>query len=139
MIVLSTGGVRFIGGNFVFGLRKQFSELVVNLEECTYAGNLEDLVSPQSDAFQVFVQEDISDGWLIDQLLRRYQPHSVPHLRSQSDVDSLIVGLADFIRASIVSTSGLLQAVRTHWAGLTSETKTAFRVLSRLPDANSPR
>jgi len=89
MIVLCTCVVRFIGGNFVFGWRDQCDELVVNLEECTYAGNLEDLVSPQSDALHVFLQGDIANGRLLDQLLGRDQPLAVLHLPAQSNVDRL--------------------------------------------------
>jgi len=65
MTVLCTCGVRFIGGNF------------------------EDLVSPQSDALHVFLQDHIADSRLLDQLLGRGQPLAVLQLPAQSNVDRL--------------------------------------------------
>ena len=62
MTILVTGGAGFIGSNFVLDWLQDAdtrSERVVNLDALTYAGNLRNLASLQSDARHVFVQGDI--------------------------------------------------------------------------------
>ena len=70
--VLVTGGAGFIGSNFVrYLLHKRPGTRLVNLDALTYAGsrlNLEDL--PHADRHE-FVQGDIRDRDLVDDLLRR--------------------------------------------------------------------
>ncbi|MDZ4126499.1 MAG: dTDP-glucose 4,6-dehydratase [Hydrogenophaga sp.] len=128
-MILVTGGAGFIGGNFVLDWLAQSAEPVVNLDKLTYAGNLENLVSLQGDARHVFVQGDIGDGALVARLLAEHRPRAVINFAAESHVDRSIHGAEDFIQTNIVGTFRLLEAVRTHWSGLPSDEKSAFRFL----------
>ena len=69
MSILVTGGAGFIGSNFVLDWLAQSDEPVINLDKLTYAGNLENLAALTDDRRHIFVQGDICDRPLIDQLL----------------------------------------------------------------------
>ncbi|MEY5097795.1 MAG: hypothetical protein RJA36_514, partial [Pseudomonadota bacterium] len=48
-MILVTGGAGFIGSNFVLDWLAQSDESVVNLDQLTYAGNLENLAALQGN------------------------------------------------------------------------------------------
>ena len=124
-----TGGAGFIGANFVLDWLAQSTEPVVNLDNLTYAGNLENLVSLQGDERHVFVKGDFGDTALVSQLLATHQPRAIVNFAAESHVDRSIHGPEDFIQTNIVGTFRLLEAVRAHWGALTGKPKADFRFL----------
>ncbi len=59
MNVLVTGGAGFIGSSFVrMFRRKRPSDLIVNVDVLSYAGNLENLKDLEGDPNHVFVRSD---------------------------------------------------------------------------------
>jgi dTDP-glucose 4,6-dehydratase len=128
-MILVTGGAGFIGGNFVLDWCAQHDETVINLDNLTYAGNLETLASLQNNPRHIFVKGDIGDAKLVAELLAQHQPRAVINFAAESHVDRSIHGPEDFIQTNIVGTFHLLEAVRAYWGGLAKEAKTAFRFL----------
>ena len=129
MSILVTGGAGFIGSNFVLDWLAQSDEIVINLDKLTYAGNIENLQSLNSDPRHVFVQGDISDSTLVANLLAQHQPRAIINFAAESHVDRSIHGPEDFIQTNIVGTFRLLEAVRAYWGGLQSDARQAFRFL----------
>ncbi len=129
MSILVTGGAGFIGSNFVLDWLAQSDDLVINLDKLTYAGNIENLQSLNSDPRHVFVQGDISDSTLVANLLAQHQPRAIINFAAESHVDRSIHGPEDFIQTNIVGTFRLLEAVRAYWGGLQSDARQAFRFL----------
>ena len=129
MTILVTGGAGFIGANFVLDWLAQSSELVINLDKLTYAGNLENLAALKSNPLHRFVQGDIADGTLIDRLLAEHRPRAIVNFAAESHVDRSIHGPEDFIQTNIVGTFRLLESVRAYWGGLGDADKVAFRFL----------
>ncbi|EYC50340.1 spore coat protein [Hylemonella gracilis str. Niagara R] len=132
-MILVTGGAGFIGSNFVLdwlgtdhGYR---DEPVLNLDKLTYAGNLENLASLQSNTQHVFVQGDIGDSALLARLLVEHRPRAIINFAAESHVDRSIHGPGDFIQTNIVGTFRLLEAVRAYWNGLEEPARSAFRFL----------
>ncbi len=70
-MILVTGGAGFIGGNFVLDWCAQHDETVINLDNLTYAGNLETLASLQNNPRHIFVKGDIGDAKLVAELLAK--------------------------------------------------------------------
>ena len=69
--LLVTGGAGFIGANFVhYWLKNYPSDTVVVIDTLTYAGNIASLAPVGSNPNFHFVQGDINDQPLIEQLLR---------------------------------------------------------------------
>jgi len=127
MTILVTGGAGFIGSNFVLDWFKTSDEPVVNLDALTYAGNLENLASLKDDARHVFVQGDICDRALIDQLLATHRPRAIVHFAAESHVDRSIHGPGAFMRTNVEGTFTLLEAARAFWTALEGDAKAAFR------------
>jgi dTDP-glucose 4,6-dehydratase len=129
-MILVTGGAGFIGSNFVLDWRAAHpNEGVVNLDALTYAGNLENLSGLKADAGHVFVQGDITDRSLVDQLLAAHRPRAIVHFAAESHVDRSIHGPGAFMKTNVEGTFTLLEAARGYWAGLNDAEKTAFRFL----------
>ncbi|MCL4739082.1 MAG: dTDP-glucose 4,6-dehydratase [Burkholderiaceae bacterium] len=132
MTLLVTGGAGFIGSNFVLdwlAAPETRDEPVVDLDALTYAGNLANLASLQGDARHTFVQGDIGDRALVDQLLARHRPRAVVHFAAESHVDRSIHGPGAFIKTNVEGTFTLLEAARGYWGALDGDAKAAFRFL----------
>ena len=128
-MILVTGGAGFIGSNFVLDWLAQLDEPVINLDKLTYAGNLENLHSLQGDPRHIFVQGDIGDRALLDNLLAQHQPRAVLNFAAESHVDRSIHGPEDFVQTNVVGTFHLLEAVRAYWNQLAGEARQDFRFL----------
>ncbi|MDF0729865.1 dTDP-glucose 4,6-dehydratase [Pseudomonas entomophila] len=129
MTILVTGGAGFIGANFVMEWLSGSDESVINLDKLTYAGNLESLKSLEGNPAHVFVQGDIGDSALLQNLLQKYQPRAVINFAAESHVDRSIHSPGDFIQTNVVGTFRLLEAVRAYWSALPEMTRTGFRFL----------
>ena len=127
MSILVTGGAGFIGSNFVLDWLSQSDEPVINLDKLTYAGNLDNLVSLDEDSRHIFVQGDICDRELVDQLPKQPQPPAIVHFAAEGHVDRSIHGPRDFMRTNIDGTFVLLESARHHWATLTARAQKDFR------------
>ncbi|HNY93519.1 MAG TPA: dTDP-glucose 4,6-dehydratase, partial [Flexilinea sp.] len=114
--VLVTGGAGFIGSNFVrYLLQREPDVKVVTLDLLTYAGkmeNLEDLPRPEN---HVFVQGDICNRELVDQLLAENAIDTIVHFAAESHVDRSILGPMPFIQTNIIGTFTLLEAAKNAW------------------------
>ncbi|AZY52107.1 dTDP-glucose 4,6-dehydratase [Bordetella avium] len=128
-MIIVTGGAGFIGSNFILDWLAGEQEAVVNLDALTYAGNLENLADLAGDARHLFVQGNICDRTLIDQLLATHQPRAIVHFAAESHVDRSIHDPGDFLRTNIDGTFTLLEAARVYWQGLDDKRQAAFRFL----------
>ncbi len=127
--ILVTGGAGFIGSNFVTSWINTVGTPVVNLDKLTYAGNPENLSELRDNPRHIFVQGDINNRTLIDQLLATHQPRAIVHFAAESHVDRSIHGPEDFVITNVNGTFHLLEAARTYWSKLPEPQKTAFRFL----------
>ena len=67
--LLVTGGAGFIGSNFIHYLLQDDPEVkIVNLDALTYAGSLENLQDLPDPERHIFVQGNIADKALVDQI-----------------------------------------------------------------------
>ncbi len=127
--LLVTGGAGFIGGNFVLRARNQQWANIVNLDNLTYAGNLQTLAPLRSDAGHKFVRGDIADIKLVKELLEQHQPTAVINFAAESHVDRSIVAPDAFIQTNVVGTFQLLEASKSYWQSLPTAQQESFRFL----------
>ena len=111
--VLVTGGLGFIGTNFIRLLLDDFSDYkVINLDAVTYAGNPKNLTDIETDSRYLFVHGDIGNRELLDNLLQKENPDFIVNFAAESHVDRSITGPAAFIDNKIVGTFTILEAFR---------------------------
>lgn len=115
---LITGGAGFIGSAVIRELIQNTNHRVVNVDKLTYAGNLESLANVEASGHYAFVQADICDVNIMQQLFEQYQPDVVMHLAAESHVDRSIDGPSEFIQTNVIGTAVLLEAARSYWNGL---------------------
>lgn len=129
-MILVTGGAGFIGGNFVIDwLSNQNNQNLINLDNLTYAGNLETLESVKGDSRYRFFQGDIANRELISKILDEFKPSAIVNFAAESHVDRSIYGPGDFIQTNIVGTFNLLECARFYWSELPQSEKSSFRFL----------
>ncbi|MBW4613136.1 MAG: dTDP-glucose 4,6-dehydratase [Desmonostoc vinosum HA7617-LM4] len=116
MRLLVTGGAGFIGANFVHHWCQAYpDERVVVLDALTYAGNIENLALVERRENFRFVQGDICDRSVVDELLVTENIDTVAHFAAESHVDRSILGPAAFVQTNVVGTFTLLEAFRQYW------------------------
>jgi dTDP-glucose 4,6-dehydratase len=114
--LLVTGGAGFIGSNFVeHWLQQHPQDRVVVLDALTYAGNKDNLQSCLDNPQLHFVQGDINDQPLVENLLRSEELDTIVHFAAESHVDRSIAGPDIFVTTNIVGTHSLLKAARQVW------------------------
>lgn len=114
--ILITGGAGFIGSNFVhYWCQKYPGDRMIVLDALTYAGNIHNLDHLSSLETFRFVQGDICDRALIDNLLQTENIDTIAHFAAESHVDRSILKPGAFIQTNIVGTFTLLEAFRAHF------------------------
>jgi dTDP-glucose 4,6-dehydratase len=114
--LLVTGGAGFIGANFVhYWLARHPGDRVVVLDALTYAGNLANLEPARQRPEYRFIEGDIRDTALVEQLLREESLDTIVHFAAESHVDRSIEGPDAFIETNVIGTHSLLKAARRVW------------------------
>ena len=135
MILLVTGGAGFIGSALIRQLiADEGDAVVINVDNLTYAGNLESLESVSDSSRYHFVHADVCDAKAIQRLFERYEPDAVIHLAAETHVDRSIDGSAVFIKTNIIGTYNLLEVAREYLAHKRSAVRTEFRFLHASTD-----
>lgn len=116
--ILITGGAGFIGSHVVRLFATKYPDYrIVILDKLTYAGNLENIADVCAMSNVVFVEGDITDAPLVEQLFADYAIDGVLHLAAESHVDRSISAPLVFAHNNILGTLVLLEAARKAWAG----------------------
>jgi dTDP-glucose 4,6-dehydratase len=109
---LVTGGLGFIGSNFIrLALRERSDLEVINLDAMTYAGNPANLRDIEGKARYRFVHGDICDPAAVREALGR-GVDAIVNFAAETHVDRSILDPEQFLRTDILGTHVLLEAVR---------------------------
>ncbi|MFD1334070.1 dTDP-glucose 4,6-dehydratase [Oceanobacillus iheyensis] len=114
--ILITGGAGFIGSNFIHYFMDVYPEVpIVNIDKLTYAGSLQNLKGIDSKSNYHFVEGDIADEQVVQQVFQNFDIHGVIHFAAESHVDRSIEDARSFVDTNVVGTLNLLQAARNDW------------------------
>ncbi|WP_371408930.1 dTDP-glucose 4,6-dehydratase [Micromonospora zamorensis] len=126
MRILVTGGAGFIGSEYVRlllgkplgsaeGVPPLEPAVVTVLDKLTYSGNMANLDPVRGDPRLRFVQGDICDPVVVDQVVADHDV--IVHFAAESHVDRSIAGAAPFVTTNVLGTQTLLDAALRHQTG----------------------
>lgn len=115
--ILVTGGAGFIGSNFIKYMLEQHPDyMIVNLDLLTYAGNLENLKDISFNPNYVFIEGDICDNEIVNDIFIKYGIDTIVNFAAESHVDRSIGDPSVFLTTNVLGTQNLLEIARKFWA-----------------------
>jgi dTDP-glucose 4,6-dehydratase len=125
--ILITGGTGFIGSNFIpYFLENNEDVNLVNLDLLTYAGDLYNLKEIENHPRYTFVQGDICERVLVEDLFKKYSFSGVIHFAAESHVDNSIKNPDAFVRTNVFGTFNLLDVAKNYWMESPNKYKEGF-------------
>ena len=113
MRLLITGGLGFIGSNFIRHIRGKYPTYqILNLDKKTYAGNPENLKDLARQGNYRWIRSDITCRRTVDSCMKKVD--AVVHFAAESHVDRSIFSPAEFLKTNIFGTQVLLEAARKY-------------------------
>lgn len=114
--ILITGGAGFIGSHVIrFFVNKYPDYLIYNLDNLTYAGNLDNLKDIEDNNNYKFIKGDITNEIFINNIFNKFQFDNVIHLAAESHVDRSINDPLAFAKTNVLGTTVLLNAFKNIW------------------------
>ena len=109
MRLLVTGGLGFIGSNFIRHVLAEHPGVrVVNLDLRTYAGNPANLADLRGNPRYRWIKGDIADPFIVKRCMAGAD--AVVHFAAETHVDRSILDAGAFLRTNVVGTDVLLRA-----------------------------
>ena len=120
--ILITGGAGFIGSHVIRRMVNLSPDTrILNLDQLTYAGNLENLKDIENLPNYLFIRGDITETAKLEKLFGDEEIDGVIHLAAESHVDRSIADPMAFINTNIIGTVNLLNACRGAWKDMSGK------------------
>lgn len=111
MRLLVTGGMGFIGSNFIrYVLEKHGDWEIINLDKLGYGSNPANLEDIEDDPRYTFVKGDITDFELVRELVKKVD--AVVNFAAESHVDRSISSPEHFLNSNVLGVYTILEAIR---------------------------
>ncbi len=111
--LIVTGGAGFIGSNFVRYMLGKYPEYrLIVLDALTYAGNLDNLTDVWKNPNFTFIQGDICDAPLVNNLAQNAD--AIVNFAAETHNDRSILNPEAAVRSNFQGVFTLLEAARTH-------------------------
>ena len=127
MKIFVTGGLGFIGSNYILSKMLDSSVEILNYDKVTYAANLENLSSISDKSNYHFIKGDICDSKKIYESINTFKPDVIINFAAESHVDRSIESPMEFIQTNVLGTTVLLEASYKYYKDLSD--KNNFRFL----------
>ncbi len=110
MHIVITGGLGFIGSNFIRHLINENKDIfITNIDAQTYAGRLDNLKDIESHKNYQYFKGNIQDYDFIENIVRTYKPDAMINFAAETHVDRSITKSQPFIETNIVGSHVLLE------------------------------
>ena len=111
MRILVTGGLGFIGSNFIHYLQKNFPEYsIINLDAELLGANRKNLSQFENSSNYEFILGNINDKKLVESLIQKVD--GVINFAAESHVDRSILDSKPFLESNIMGVYTLLDSIR---------------------------
>lgn len=108
--ILVTGGAGFIGGAFIdLLLSEGYGDRVVCLDKLTYAAQPDRIKTHELNKRYTFVKGDIVDGWIVNKVLKKYEPACIVNFAAESHVDNSLVDDSAFYKTNVDGVETLIK------------------------------
>ncbi|MCY9031132.1 GDP-mannose 4,6-dehydratase, partial [Bacillus inaquosorum] len=106
---LVTGGAGFIGSNFILYMMDKYQDItIINIDDLTYAGNLDNLKKVENKSNYYFVKGNIADKEIIEKIFKDFEIDYVVNFAAESHVDRSIEDPEIFVKTNVLGTMNLL-------------------------------
>ena len=110
--ILVTGGLGFIGSNFIRYILANTGHKIINYDKITYAGNPNNLKDIEKNPNYTFVKGDICDLNAVEKAVSKAD--MIVHFAAETHVDRSIEDPLIFTKTNVLGTHCLLEASRRH-------------------------
>ena len=122
-----TGGAGFIGSALIRKLILNEKNIILNYDNLTYSGNLNNLKKISKSQRYCFVKGDINDENKLYASLNDYKPDIIMNLAAETHVDRSITNADKFIQTNICGTYRLINVAYKYWLNLSIKRQREFR------------
>ena len=113
MRVIVTGGLGFIGSNFIEHLLRHRKDVeVINLDKCDYMAREYNVATPQPR--YTFIKADITERYHMVHIFKEHEPNVVIHFAAQSCVTRSFDQAFQYTKDNVLGTHVLLETVREY-------------------------
>lgn len=127
MKIIVTGGLGFIGSNFILSCLQKNNIEILNYDAVTYASDFTNVSSVSNNKRYQFVEGNICDSAKFSSVMSAFKPDAIINFAAESHVDNSITGPSAFIQTNVVGTQVLLAESLTYWKNLKSTKMKNFR------------
>ena len=107
--ILVTGGLGFIGSNFISQIINK-ENFVVNVDSETYASVDKSFLNFESNQNYKHFNLDITDYQKVNEIIKKYSFDTIFHFAAESHVDNSIESSFDFCNTNVIGTLNLLES-----------------------------
>ena len=107
--ILVTGGLGFIGSNFISKIIDK-ENFVVNVDSETYASVDKSFLNFESNQNYIHYNVDISDYQKVNEIIKKYSFDIIFHFAAESHVDNSIESSFEFCNTNVIGTLNLLES-----------------------------
>ena len=125
--IIVTGGNGFIGINLILALLHNKNNLILNIDNLTYASNNDSILKKYSN--YRFVKENIIFKNKITKIFKKFKPNIIFHLAAESHVDRSISKSNTFINTNILGTYSLVECFSHYIASKQNSNKKIFKFI----------
>jgi len=113
MNILVTGGLGFIGANFIhFWMEKYPQDNVINVDSCTYAAVQANQRPVENRPTYFFEKADIADFNAMDAIVKKHSVDIIVNFAAESHNSNAVLQPTVFYQTNVMGTQNLLEVVR---------------------------